>query len=415
MGAIADGLQSPSRLVKVKQSLPDRRYNRHKSALLAVFLMKNIPRWLLILSVGLLVALALVWLKPRPAPRPAPAPALEKVAVALVQPQTLALSVRAQGSLSPRREIDLVAEVAGRVVQVADHFVSGAAFRAGETLVQLDDANYRFARVRAQSRVAEATQLLAAEKGRVRQAQREWRDLGDAEANALFLRKPQLAAAEAALASARADLAQAELDLARTRISAPFDGRIRETRVNLGQYVSPAAAIARVYDSQVVELKLALTDAQAALLDLPLGFQAEPGQGPAVTITGTVAGQTRQWLGHIRRTAASLDTKTRMYSAVAEIHQADYPDSPLIIGLFVQAEIAGRPLPQVVQLPRSALINADQLMLLDADNRVRLERVQVLARDSEFVWLRGDLQAGQRAVLARQGYLLPGEQVEPQL
>ncbi|MDA7852444.1 hypothetical protein N9A71_02740, partial [Porticoccaceae bacterium] len=64
----------------------------------------------------------------------------------------------------------------------------------------------------------------------------EWRDLGDSTANALFLRQPQLAAAEAALESARADLAKANLDLNRTSITTPFQGRIRQTFVDLGQY-----------------------------------------------------------------------------------------------------------------------------------------------------------------------------------
>jgi multidrug efflux pump subunit AcrA (membrane-fusion protein) len=147
--------------------------------------------WVAILLVGLAVAAALYLLKPTPQPRPAPAAALAQVPVVTAQPRTQSLPVTSQGTLAPRREIDLVAEVAGRVTSVGDNFVAGDFFEAARPLIQLDPANYRLALIRAQARVADAEQLLATERGRARQAKREWRDLGNADANALFLREPQ--------------------------------------------------------------------------------------------------------------------------------------------------------------------------------------------------------------------------------
>jgi RND family efflux transporter MFP subunit len=263
--------------------------------------------------------------------------------------------------------------------------------------------------------VADAEQLLATERGRARQAKREWRDLGNADANALFLREPQLAAAEATLASARADLEQAELDLAKTAISAPFAGRIRETYVNLGQYVGPGTRVARVFDSEVVEVRLPLTDAQVALLDLSLGYRAAPGQGPEVTLKGTVAGQVREWQGRITRTDASLDTRTRMYHAVAEVRQADNSEAPLVVGLFVRARISGKAIEGVIQLPRTALYKNDTLVAIGADHRVSFVQAQVLASNENNVWILADLPVGVHVATGRQGYLRPGVEVNPVL
>lgn len=368
--------------------------------------------WVVILLAGLVVAAALVLLKPRPQPKPEAPPVPPQVPVVTIAPETMALAVASEGTVAPLREIDLVAEVAGRVTQVADNFVAGDFFAASAPLVHIDDANYQLALVRARARVAEAVQLLATEKGRARQAQREWRDLGNPEANALFLREPQLAAAEAALASAEADLNQAQLDLAKTAIAAPFDGRVRETYVNLGQYVSPGTRVARVFDSQVVEVRLPLTDDQVALLDLHPGYRAAPNQGPHVVLTGQVAGQRVQWRGRIARTDASLDTRTRMYNAVAEVRQADNPDMPLVVGLFVRADISGKPIEQVIKVPRTALYKHDTLVHIDADNRAAFVTVEVLDSDDAYAWLRAPLSAGARIATARQGYLRPGVSVQ---
>ncbi|UTA48072.1 efflux RND transporter periplasmic adaptor subunit [Simiduia sp. 21SJ11W-1] len=370
-------------------------------------------KWLLILGCGALVAAAIVLLQPKPTPRPAPEPPLVRVPVVEAAAQTQALAVYSQGTLTPLREIDLVAEVAGRVQSVADNFVAGAFFEAGEALVQIDPANYQLATIRAKARVAEAEQLLATEKGRARQARREWRDLGNAEANALFLREPQLKAAEAGVAAAQADLRQAELDLAKTAIGAPFAGRIRDIHVNRGQYVAPGSKLARVFDSEVVEVRLPLTDGQIALLDLPLGYRAAPGEGTPVVVRGTVAGELREWRGRVSRTEASLDTQTRMYHAVAEIRKQDNPDKPLVVGLFVRAEIAGRAIENVVQIPRTALYKDRQVVLVDATNQVRVVRADVLKSNAQFAWVRLPLEAGDRVATGRQGYLKPGARVEP--
>ena len=109
---------------------------------------------------------------------------------------------------------------------VSDRFLDGRFFKVGDILLQLEQADYEFAIARARAQEAAAAQRVAEERGRNLQAQREWRELGTSEANDLFLRKPQLRAAEASLAAAQADVAAAELALERTTVRAPFDGRL---------------------------------------------------------------------------------------------------------------------------------------------------------------------------------------------
>jgi RND family efflux transporter MFP subunit len=382
-------------------------------------LWKRVPVALVVLFFGGLAATGLLVLKPAPrtvTPPEAPPP---QVAVVYADSQTQALRVDSQGTVEPRREIDLVAQVAGQVQSVHQNFVNGGFFEKGDVLLEIDDRDYQLALIRAEARVAEAAQLLATEKGRARQAEREWRDLGNAEANELFLRKPQLAAAEAQLQAARADRDKAKLDLERTKVTAPFSGRVREAAADLGQYVSPGSRVARIYDTAVAEIRLPLSDRQAALVDLPLGFRGNAeNPGPAVVISGTIAGELYKWQGRIMRTDASIDVNNRFYYAVAEVedpfvHHPDQAQVPLVVGLFVDAEIHGREIPGVVTVPRRALYKNNKIYTLDGDDRVQLETVRVLLTDDGQAWIKGDLVQGEAIVVGGQSFLVPGMKVSP--
>ncbi len=350
----------------------------------------------LVVVIGVALSMVILTSRPRPAPveqEPPPPPLVE---VIMAQPADLTLTVSSQGTVRPHREINIVSQVGGIVVETDEHFADGGFFDADAVLVQLEDADYRLELIRAEAQVADAVQLVAQEKGRNRQAAREWRDLGNEEANELFLRKPQLAGAEAALEAARANVEQARLNLARTSISVPFNGRVREKMVDVGQYLTPGTPVARVYDTDVVEVRLPLTDRQVALLDLPLNFRSADSQLPsaAVTLTARFADREWQWAGRVVRTEGSIDVDSRVIYAVVEVEKPfeATPGSerpPLSIGLFVEAEIQGRQLSQVVSLPRNALRNDGSVLLVDAADRLTTRPVRVLKSARRQAWVQG--------------------------
>lgn len=286
-------------------------------------------------------------------------PAVEKVSVQAITVGEQTLTVYAQGTVQATQEINLVSEVAGKVDSVSTQFVSGGFFDAGHTLLTIDADDYEIAKIGADARVAEAAELLATTRGQALQAKREWRDLGSKTANDLFLRKPQVARAEAQLAAAKAEARQARLNLARTAISVPFNGRVRSTDVNRGQYVSPGQAIARVYSTESAEVRLPLTDRQVGLLNLPLYKNAQQTDVP-VTLRGTFGGKEWSWPASIQRTEAVIDAQSRVVYAVAVVQQpyAQANDSerpPLTIGQFVKADIKGRNLSGVAVIARDTL------------------------------------------------------------
>ncbi|HEY7772173.1 MAG TPA: efflux RND transporter periplasmic adaptor subunit [Marinagarivorans sp.] len=360
-----------------------------------------------------------VFAKPKPEPRPiSESDALVSVSVIEATPKSARLAVAAQGTVVPRREIDIIAQVSGLVVGVNDSFVDGGFFVDGQRLLQLDKSDYEVAALSAQSRLADARRLLAEEQGMSRQAQREWRDLGNQNANDLFIRKPQLAAREAAVAHAEAELKKAQLDLARTDIVAPYAaGRIKQTLVDLGQYVAAGTRLATVYDSSVIEVRVPLTEPQAALVDLPLlplpaGAKAN---APRVDVSGVVAGRLEHWQGRLTRTGAFVDPDTRMFNAVIEVDSPFAGGAPLLPGLFVDVTIEGKALEQVLELPRNALFERDKVYVLDEANKISQRQVQVLRKTEDAVWLRADIPAGVRVALEKQTLTPVGSEVAPSL
>lgn len=365
-------------------------------------------------SIALIGAFSLLKSKPEPKePEELAAPAVETLDIV---PQTRNIRVNSQGSVSAVRDIKLISEVAGRVVEVAPSYADGGFFDAEQTIVQIDERDYHLALKQANAEVAKAQEVLAMEKGRARQAQREWRDIGDKEANTLFLREPQLASAEASLAGAEAARDKAKLNLSRTRITAPFKGRIGKKLVDVGQYVSPGTVIAEVYSTESVQIRLPLTDRQVAHVNLPL--TAKPTHPlPDVGISSIHGGKTYHWRGKIVRTEGTLDPKSRVIFAVAEVEDpyaaentVDKP--PLSVGMYVSAEIIGSEVEQVVSLPRSVLRKKDEVTVVDAEDKIRFAKVDVLQNIGDEIIVSG-LKNGDRVLLTRVPFAVAGLKVNP--
>jgi len=374
----------------------------------------RIPAVIWVLVIGVVVISAALLLKPKPHVRPPKEVQLPEVTVVMANPLRQAVNVNTQGNVEPRRQIDVVSQVSGTVVQVSPQFASGGFFAKGSELIQIDARDYQVMLARATAAAQEAKKLLASERGLARQAAREWRDLGNADANDLFLRKPQIAAAEAQVVAAEAELKQAQLNIERTHITLPFAGRVRNTMVDLGQFVGVGTKIATVYDAAAALVRLPLTDQQASLINLPLAFGKPQKDLPQVVLRGVVAGTPYEWRGVITRTEASLDPQSRMYYAVVEIPDPFDPFKnklPLIMGMYVEAEIIGKPIDDVVQLPKTAVFRRDKIYSIDTDSRVQEKTVKILRMDDNTVWVQGDIRKDEPIVLDRQGYLILGSKV----
>ncbi len=357
---------------------------------------------ILILIIGCVIAASVYWLRPKPKVRPPVKEQPPIVSVMSVAPQRYRAQVNTQGTVVPARQINLVAEVSGRVIEVSEDFANGGFFQKGEVLVALDDRDYQYRLIDAKAQVAAAERELALEKGQARQAKREWRDLGSKEANALSLREPQVKAAQAQLSSAIGQMQQAELNLQRSKIRSPFDGRIQSTNTDLGQYVSAGSVIAEIYDTTLAEVRVPLTDRQLAQAGLPLGISLTEAQQADVLLRAQVAGRLQEWPAKLVRMEANVDSKTRFHFGVVEVPEPfslSRYSSPLVAGLFVEAVIQGVSFDQAIRVPEKAIFDKRYVFIVDENNQLQRRQVSVVDKQGTVFWVQGDLQKGDQLVV----------------
>ena len=347
----------------------------------------------LIVGVAVVVMLALAAMRPQPPQRPS-APRITAVEVVEVAHAPAGFEVRAQGTVQPRTQTALVSEVGGTVLEVAPDFVPGGFFRRGEVMLRVDPKDYEVALRRAEAALAGRQALLDQERARSEQAAKDWASLRrSGTPNALVLRKPYLAEAEANVRSAEADLAAARINLERTRIRAPFDGLLREKRADVGQYVNVGAALGVLAATDVAEVRLPLTEADLALVD------ATAADGRAVTLLARGGGARGRWNGTLARTEGVFDERSRVMHVVVQVDDPYGDDGePLKFGTFVEALLPASIDQPVIAVPRRALRGMDQLLLVDADDRLRIRRVDVLRSDQDQVYIGAGLEPGERVV-----------------
>lgn len=341
-------------------------------------------------------------MKPEPEKKDEPPRALS----VFVQPVTrsdIPLKVTTQGEVRARTEVDIVAQVAGRVVEVSPGFVEGGVVEPGVPLIVIEPTDYEFAVLQAEARVAEAEVRVQQADADANVARYQLRDAKGA--SDLALKKPQVAEAQARLKAAMADLQQARTNLERTRITLPFHGRVISTSVDIGQYLTPGTPIGRAFGHDVVEIRLPLNDSQLASLGLPIGFVAARGEGLAVDVTARVAGREQQWMGELRRLDAAIDPGSRMIFGIAEVRNpystgvSDF-GMPLAVGVYVNVEISGREIQDAYIIPRHALRAGDQVYVVNEQGRLEIRSVDVTYSSSDEAVIGSGLEVGDQVIVS---------------
>lgn len=333
--------------------------------------------------------------KPQVQAQNAPPPTVK---ILVAQPQRLRLPVHSQGVLLPVREIDLTAEVQGKIVALHDSFVVGGHFKTDDVLVSVAPAEYELAIIRSETRLAEARRVLAEEQAAATQAQREWRVLGEGTPTPLSLHEPQLQEAKAKLKQAEAELADAKVRRGHCEIRAPFAGRVMERLTGVGQMAEIGKVLGRIYADDVAEIRLPLSQRQIGYLPVP---ETRNGRiiGAKVTLTAERGAENVQRLAMIVRREGIIDQSTGLEYWVARLEHPEREPS-LVPGAFVSAEIEGRELDGVFELPSGVLNAAQEALLVDTGNKLQIKRLQVLRSDAGRVLIGGGLSAGDRVIVS---------------
>jgi len=351
----------------------------------------------IMLPVGILLAtyiLAQIILNnPPKAPRgKGVANALISVETLTLLPQSYQVTIASFGTVKPRTESVLTAQVSGEITLVSQQFRDGGFFEKGDVLVQLDDRDHQAEVKIKQASLLSAQQGLMEEKARSEQALIDWQRLGNgANANSLVLREPQLAAAQAQVLSAQAAFKKAQLLLERTKIIAPYAGRILHKNVDLGSVVANNTQLADIYAIDFVEIRLPINNKDLAFMILPEQYRHHDNatSGAQVMLTSNLIGEQR-WLGEIVRTEGAIDENSQQLYIVAQIDDPyasnNQAVAPVKIGQYVNAKITGKTLEQALVIPNSAIYQGSYVYVVE-----QVENKRIIKRKNvNIVWQNSD-------------------------
>ncbi|MGE5268629.1 MAG: efflux RND transporter periplasmic adaptor subunit [Thiohalocapsa sp.] len=251
-----------------------------------------------------------------------PPPAV--IAAARATSETVPHFATGIGSLAAVHQVTVTPEVGGRVTAIL--FASGAAVKAGDPLVQLNDAPDRadLANYEAQARYA----AVSLERAKAL-AQRQ------------FGPQQTVDQTQSQLDQARAQILKTEAIIAQKQVRAPFAGRLGVRQVDLGQYVNQGAALVTLTDLHELYVNFTLASAMRP--------QIKVGQRVDVTADAFPG---RVFAAKITTIEPQISAETRTIKVQATMAN---PDEALLPGMFVNAAVVLPPSPDQVVLPQTAV------------------------------------------------------------
>jgi membrane fusion protein (multidrug efflux system) len=309
------------------------------------------------------------------------------VASARVEPETWGPRLTAVGSLVAVQGIDVANEVPGVVREI--HFESGQMVKAGDVLVQIDDAVDQ----------ADLLGLLALRdlaQIKVRRLQTLLKDRSTSQSD-YDEAKATLDGAEAAVAAKRATIAK-------KRILAPFAGRLGIRKVDLGDYLPAGSPIVALNTLDPVYADYSLPERDLT--------KVRVGQQMVVTVAAYPG---RDFPGQISALDSGVDVKTRNIRIRATLPN---PDQVLRPGMFAEVATLLPARDGVLTLPRNAITFAPYgssvFLIEEKDGVPQVQRRPVTtgAAQDGRVEIATGLAAGDLVVLAGQVKLRNGQAIK---
>ena len=347
--------------------------------------------------------------RPRPERKPVETRVIE------LKREDYQVTIPSQGNIRAHGLVTVTAQVAGRVQAIHPPFEEGAFFAKGDVLLEIDPVDLQVALISAQAQVASAQLNLEKEEALAEQARLDWKDLGyEDEPSSLVKREPQLKAARQGLLLAQAREESALRDLERTKLTAPFDGRVLRRTVGVGQSVGPATVLAEIFATDYSEVRLPVSTLNLRDITLP-----EDASDPPLTVTlrdGLDDQSSTEWTARVLRTEGALDSNTLELFAIARIEDpfalhSGHP--PLRVGQPVIAAIPGKTLEDVFVIPRAAVSQLSRIRIVNPETlTLGSSYIQPLHSDDDHIIFRDPaLEDGTLLVLTRLVYAPDGGRV----
>ena len=282
----------------------------------------------------------------------------------VVSPKTVSVTVPTVGTLAANESIKVVSEISRRLTRV--HVEEGALVKKGALLFSLDSSDLG-ADLR---RLEVKKKLLASQEARSKQLLSQ-----------NLLSQAEYDRVKSELDELRAEMGMRGVTLQKTRIRAPFAGKVGLRRVSAGAWVTPETVLTTLSDTSKLKVDFALPERYVA--DVRVGHE----------FFFKVTGRPERFKGQVIAIEPEIDRATRSVSVRGLTENAE---GELASGAFANVEVpigADKP---ILTVPAQALVPSVKghgIWVL-TDGKASLRPVEIGQRTADNVEIVSGLSAG---------------------
>ncbi|MEO8404584.1 MAG: efflux RND transporter periplasmic adaptor subunit [Chitinophagaceae bacterium] len=300
----------------------------------------------------------------------------------IVKPSALKEEIEITGSLEANQQVDIVSELTRKITRV--NVKEGAYVQAGQLLFELDNADLlaQLERLHQQEKLAslneERLRDLIAHEAVVQQ------DYDQSFTNLKVL---------------QAQIAELQVTIGKTRIKAPFGGRVGIVNIYPGAIVSVNTILTNIQDNGIIKLDFQVPEKYAQFIT----------DGSDQKFT--VASDTQQYTAKVIARESKLDqnTRTLLVRAISK-----NPGRALLPGQSARIQLALHASTEALMVSSQALIPSSQgySVYIAKNNQVQLTPIQIGQRNPYAVEVLHGLNNGDTVVTSNLLRLQPGAAVQ---
>jgi membrane fusion protein (multidrug efflux system) len=290
--------------------------------------------------------------------------AIMEVKGVIASGQNFANVITLSGSTEANEQVQIRSEVTGLVRNL--YFQEGTTVQSGQLLLQIDDSE-----LQAKLNQTQTRELLSRDNER---------------RAALLLEKEAISQQEYDVAQADFKTAQSEIQLiqtqiAKTRIKAPFSGRIGLRAISVGEYLTPNTVVANLVSINPIKISFSI----------PEKYSREVHTGQDITFS--VAGSDRSYAASIYAIEPSVDASTRTVQVKARTQN---DQGEIVPGSFARVELPIRERENAILIPTEAVIpiqNGKQVFLFK-NGKAQLASIETDERTGSDIIVTSGLTVG---------------------
>ncbi len=356
----------------------------------------------LILAAGVGVGYYLMATKPVAKKKPAE-PLPTRVETVTARAANNDVLLKAMGEVKAAVEVELSAEVAGRIDYVSDRFTPGGKLKKDDVILKIDSRDYELAVKQTSEELAKAKASMLLEQAKRDVAKREYELLGETiskEDEKFVMREPQLLQAKADIEILQARLDEAKLQLERTVIKAPFNAVVSQRYVNVGSSVNAGGRLLSIYGTDEYWVEMSLPLDELKWIDIPRNRRK--GSAVKVFIPGT--GGEAYRAGYVKLLRSEIEPQGRMARVIAAVQEPlsrrnGDNTPPLLSGSFVETHIKGNTLNESFKFTRQAIRDRGFIWIC-ADNKLEIRKVSPVYKDENSFYLTEGIEEGEKVIVS---------------